>query len=48
MPLIILFVVCFLAYPFITDLYEEGQIANQELCKEPTHSLKIEALKDCD
>ena len=48
MPLIILFVIGFLAYPFITDLYQEGQIANEKLCKNPTNSLKIDSLKDCD
>lgn len=48
MPLFFLIVAGFFLVPFYIDLYNEGQRANAELCKEEVHSHLIEAIRECD
>lgn len=48
MPLIVLIIAAFFLVPFYIDLYDDGQRANVELCKQEVHSHLIEAIRECD
>lgn len=48
MPLLVLIIAAFFLVPFYIDLYDEGQKANVELCKQETPSRLIEEIRDCD